>query len=71
MIKDFIAGECDIPFGTIAAITIALLYVFNPLDVIPDAIPLVGFVDDAFVLKLCVSFIKDDIEEYKRNCLGD
>ena len=69
MIKDFINGRCDIPIRTIAAIVIALLYVLNPLDFIPDAIAVVGLSDDAFVLKLCLDFVRDDIEEYKLKCL--
>ena len=69
MIKDFIDGRCDIPLGTIGAISIALLYVLNPLDVVPDVIPGVGYVDDAFVLSLCIGFVKSDIEDYKRKCL--
>ncbi len=32
----------DIPFWSIAAIVAALLYVFNPFDLIPDAIPVIG-----------------------------
>ena len=70
MIKDFVDGNCDIPIGTIGAISIALLYVLNPLDVIPDALPVVGYVDDALVLKLCLDFVKSDIEDYKRKCLN-
>jgi len=69
MIRDFINGKCDIPIGTIGAISIALLYVLNPLDIIPDAVPIVGYIDDAFVLKICLEFVKSDIEDYKKKCL--
>ncbi len=33
----------------------ALLYAVSPLDVIPDAIPGIGFVDDAFVVTLALA----------------
>lgn len=69
MIKDYFDGKCDLPVRTVVAIGVALIYVLSPIDVIPDFIPIVGLLDDAFVLTLCIKFIKDDIEEYKRKCL--
>ena len=70
MIKDYFDGKCELPVRTVVAIGVALLYVLSPIDIIPDFIPVVGLLDDAFVLKLCLDFIEDDIEEYKRNCLA-
>jgi uncharacterized membrane protein YkvA (DUF1232 family) len=70
MIKDYFDGRCELPVRTVVAIGVALLYVLSPLDIIPDFIPVAGLLDDAFVLSLCIKFIKDDIEEYKRKCLG-
>jgi len=69
MIKDYFDGKCELPVRTVVAIGVALLYVLNPLDVIPDFIPILGLLDDAFVLTLCLKFIKDDLEDYKNNCL--
>jgi len=70
MIKDYFDGRCELPVRTVIAIGIALLYVLSPIDVVPDFIPLVGLLDDAFVLTLCLKFIKEDLEDYKKNCLG-
>ena len=70
MIKDYFDGKCELPVRTVVAIGVALIYVLSPIDIIPDFIPVVGLLDDAFVLKLCLDFIEDDIEEYKRNCLA-
>ncbi|MBI3558033.1 MAG: DUF1232 domain-containing protein [Deltaproteobacteria bacterium] len=35
----------------------ALLYLVNPLDLIPDAIPVIGYLDDFAVLSLAVAFL--------------
>jgi len=56
----------DIPWGSMAAIVVALLYFVSPLDFIPDVIPVIGLVDDAFMLGLVVKFIGDDLDKYRR-----
>lgn len=51
MIQDYYYGYYrDIPWGTLSAIVITLLYVLTPIDLIPDFIPGVGYVDDVAVL---------------------
>ena len=66
LIKDYINGEyTDVPWWTIAAIGAALAYIINPFDVIPDVIPVIGYLDDAAVLTLCLKMVKKDIEKYK------
>ena len=34
-----------------------LLYIFNPIDIVPDLLPIVGQIDDVVVLTLLVSEI--------------
>lgn len=53
------------PWLSIAAIVFALLYVLNPLDIVPDFIPLVGYIDDASVLALTLKMIGGDIQDYQ------
>jgi uncharacterized membrane protein YkvA (DUF1232 family) len=43
----------------------ALAYVVLPLDVIPDFIPGVGFLDDAFVLGWVIKNLAEELERYK------
>ncbi len=43
----------------------ALAYVVLPIDIIPDFIPGVGFVDDVFVVGMVMKSISDEIERYK------
>lgn len=67
MLKDFFQGKYkEVPVGTIAAIISTLLYILSPIDLIPDWIPVVGWLDDIFILKKCISFAKKDIEKYRR-----
>ena len=67
MVKDYAAGNYrEVPFATIAAIVGALAYVLSPIDVIPDFIPVLGYLDDAAVLALCLKLVKVDVEDYRR-----
>jgi len=66
MIKDYWRGVYrGIPWWAIAAIVFALLYVLSPIDLIPDFIPVIGLVDDAAVLGLCIALIENDIQAYQ------
>ena len=51
---------------TYAIIAGALAYVVLPFDVIPDFLPGVGFIDDAFIITMVVNQLKEEIENYKR-----
>jgi uncharacterized membrane protein YkvA (DUF1232 family) len=67
VVKDYWSGRYrKIPFWTIAAIVAALLYVLNPLDLIPDFIPIVGQIDDAAVVAACLLLVRQDLHRYKK-----
>ena len=66
ILKDYWSGEYrQVPFWTISAIAFAFLYILNPMDLIPDFIPGVGFVDDAMVIASCLALIEKDLQKYK------
>lgn len=66
LVKDYFNGSYrEIPWWTIAAVVTALLYVLNPVDLIPDFIPVVGLIDDAAVVGVCLLAIEQDLEKYK------
>ena len=66
IIKDYASGEYRaIPWYAIAAIVFALLYVLSPIDLIPDFIPGVGYVDDALVVAACLTMLAQDLHIYK------
>lgn len=66
LLKDYMSGRYkSIPWYFIASITAALLYLLNPLDVIPDAIPIIGFIDDLAILKVCTELMKMELQKYQ------
>lgn len=42
----------------------ALLYFISPFDVLPDFIPFVGYIDDAFVVSTVINALAGEIERY-------
>lgn len=66
IVKDYWAGEYrEIPWWTIASIVAALIYVINPIDLIPDVIPFFGQLDDAAVVAACLLLVEQDLHEYE------
>ncbi len=53
-----------IPWKTLVLMVAAIIYFLNPLDVIPDVITGLGFVDDATVIGLVANAIKDEIARF-------
>ena len=65
MIRDYKKGIYkQVPWFTIAAAAFSLLYIFNPLDIVPDFIPGLGYVDDLAVFTFALKFIQTDIHSY-------
>jgi uncharacterized membrane protein YkvA (DUF1232 family) len=54
----------DVPESTLVVIIAAIIYVVNPLDVIPDALPALGFLDDATVLALAVRRSRQALDDF-------
>ncbi|MGC8119847.1 YkvA family protein [Marinobacter sp. VGCF2001] len=65
LIRDYWNGRYRaIPWKSIAAVAGALLYVLNPLDLIPDLIFGFGLLDDAGVVALCLKLVESDLHRY-------
>lgn len=65
MLQDYWQGNYrEVPWKSVAAIAGALIYVMNPLDVIPDLILGFGFIDDAGVVALCLKMVESDLLRY-------
>ena len=67
LVKNYVQGKyTTVPYGTILAILSALIYFLAPIDIVPDFIPLAGYIDDMAVLGLCMNMVSIDIETYEK-----
>lgn len=62
MLKD---PNFNLSSGTWAAIAGAIAYVVCPVDLIPDFIPGLGFIDDVFVLTIVTNQVSHEIVRYR------
>ena len=66
LLHDYWSGEYKaVPWKLLAAIGFSATYLISPLDIVPDFIPFVGFVDDATVFALVVSAFQSEIDAYR------
>ncbi|MEH3114131.1 YkvA family protein [Pedobacter terrae] len=64
--KDYVNGDyTEIPKRSIIAILGGLIYFLSPIDVIPDFVPVLGFIDDIYILNLVYRQVLKDLENYK------
>ncbi|MBO5777692.1 MAG: DUF1232 domain-containing protein [Clostridia bacterium] len=67
LLKSYIKKEyTKVPTATIVAVTSALLYFLLPSDLVPDFIPLVGYLDDASVISACLTMVGHDIKQFTK-----
>lgn len=65
MLTDYRKGiYSKVPWFTIATIAFGFLYILNPFDIIPDFIPLIGYIDDLAVFTFGLRFIETDLHNY-------
>ncbi|MFW6067692.1 MAG: YkvA family protein [Myxococcota bacterium] len=65
MIKAYAKREyTNVPWWAIAMGVAAVAYFLTPADLIPDFIPIVGYVDDAVVVGLAVKAIQEELRRY-------
>ena len=66
LVKDYWKKSyTDIPWYALTAIVFSLLYVLNPMDLAPDYIPFIGYVDDVTVFSLALTMVNKDLTAYK------
>ena len=66
MIRAYITGEYrEVPWKTILLMFAGLIYFINPLDLISDFIPGIGYVDDVAVMLYIFKSVEEDIQNFQ------
>ncbi|MFC2126090.1 YkvA family protein [Bacteroidota bacterium] len=66
MIRAYVKGEYrELPMRSIILIAAGLLYFINPLDFIPDIIPITGYLDDLSIIVWIAHSIDKDIKKFE------
>jgi len=64
--KDYASGTYTaIPKTTMISVLAALLYFISPLDLVPDFLVGLGFLDDAVILGFVVKKVAKELEKYQ------
>jgi len=65
MVRAYATGEYrGIPWKTFLLIVAAIIYFINPIDLIPDLIPLTGFTDDFGILLWVYSTLGNEVDKF-------
>ena len=65
LVRDYFQGNYrKLPWWSVASVAAGLGYFLTPTDVIPDFLPLIGYVDDAAVLALIMAGLREDLKKY-------
>ena len=66
LVRSYISGEYrDIPTSTIVSGLAVLLYVLSPIDLVPDFIPVLGFLDDLSLVSWFVGKFHVEITRFR------
>jgi uncharacterized membrane protein YkvA (DUF1232 family) len=65
LLRDYHRAEYrDISEANLQIIIAAILYFVSPFDVIPDWVPVLGHIDDAFVVSLALKSVRMDLDTF-------
>jgi uncharacterized membrane protein YkvA (DUF1232 family) len=65
LMRAYYRGEYRaVPVTTLLIIIAAVIYLLNPIDVLPDWIPVLGYIDDAFILTLAIRRTREAIDHF-------
>jgi uncharacterized membrane protein YkvA (DUF1232 family) len=66
LLKSSVSGAyTGLSVHKLVTIVAAILYLISPLDVIPDFIPVVGYVDDAAVIAWVLNSIAEELKDFR------
>ena len=64
-VQDFVKGNYrEVPLATIFSVAGAICYLVLPVDLIPDFIPVIGYLDDAKVFSMALGAAHNDLMVY-------
>lgn len=68
MLNDYYRGNYKkVPVTAIIGSVAIIGYLASPIDLIPDSVPILGFVDDAFIINIIIELCLDkELEEYRK-----
>lgn len=67
MLDDYYHGRYKkLPVSVILGSVAIVAYLLSPFDIVPDSIPLLGFIDDAFIINIVLELCVDkELERYR------
>ena len=66
LLKAFFKGQYKaLPWRSALGLLGALLYLASPIDIIPDFIPVLGFLDDAFIFSKILALASKDVADFR------
>ena len=66
MVRARVRGEYkELPWRALVSALAGIVYFVNPLDVVPDVIPFLGYVDDAAVMAFVIRMIAGDLARFR------
>ena len=67
MLWDWILGRFEwSPMRLIVAFFVGIIYLVFPIDIVPDVIPLAGWIDDVLVATAVVRIARADLERWRK-----
>ena len=67
MLDDYYHGRYKkLPVSVILGSVAIVAYLLSPFDIVPDSIPFLGFIDDAFIINIVLELCVDkELERYR------
>ena len=65
MVKSHVRGDYRVHWQSIVIIVAALIYFVTPLDLIPDLVPVTGYVDDLSILLWVNATLQKEIDAFR------
>jgi uncharacterized membrane protein YkvA (DUF1232 family) len=66
MFRETLTGHYHMSFFTLAAVVLSIAYIIFPLDIVPDFIPVLGWIDDGLMIFLLLKRLTKETQRYNR-----